>query len=85
MVITKKLDNRETISDIAIDLKRAATASGKVSDIFLTEALEKRNKIKEALPEYIKKILTGLNRNSDKEDLLMYSTLLQNYSLNYGK
>lgn len=72
------------LNNIAMDLKRAAIGSGAMSKVFLAEARLKSKNIKATLPDYIKKILNDLKINSDREDLLMYSTLLQNYSL-YGR
>ncbi len=68
---------KDLIGAIAMDLKRAALGSEKSSNIFLKEAKKKRKEIKVKMPKYIEKILN--NFGNDKEDLLMYSTLLQNY------
>lgn len=73
------------LNDIAMDLKRAAIGSGAISKVFLAEARLKSKNIKAKLPDYIKKILKDLKINSNKEDLLMYSTLLQNHALYHGK
>lgn len=74
-----------TIGDIAMDLKRAALGSEKVSGVFLGEAVERKKGVNREVPSYIRNILDSLGKNEDKENLLMYSTLLQNYSLKYGK
>lgn len=66
------------IGDIAMDLKRAALGSEKISKIFLAEAVKKRSGVNGNVPEYIKKILDGFGK--DKELLLMQSILLQNYA-----
>lgn len=68
----------DAIGAIAMDLKRAALGSGKMSQVFLREAMKKRDGVNANIPEYIKKILDGFGE--DKEQLLMQSILLQNYA-----
>lgn len=70
-----------TIGALAMDLKRATFGSEKVFEVFINEVLKKRGEInKKSVPLYIQNVLNNLERRSDKEDLLMYSVLLQNYS-----
>ena len=61
-----------------MDLKRAALGSENTRLTFLLEAEKKKNDVPKDLPDYIGKILNNFGK--DKEDLLMYSTLLQNYA-----
>lgn len=69
------------LSQMALDLKRSATGSDKVRKIFLNEFQKKKNEILiNEFPNYINKILSNNFINTDKEDLLMYSTILQNYA-----
>lgn len=74
-----------SLSSMAMDLKRAALGSEKSAKIFLNEALKRKEEIGDDVPAYIKKILKNIEHAKDKEDLLMYSILLQNYSLKYGR
>lgn len=74
------------IGSLAMDLKRASLGSTEVYKTFLNEAIKRKSKITtDNLPTYIQDILISFEKNSDKEDLLMYSTLLQNYCLHYGR
>lgn len=68
----------DTIGAIAMDLKRAALGSEKTLQIFLDEAVKKNKKVNKNLPAYIQQILKDFGK--DRENLLMYSTLLQNYA-----
>jgi len=72
-----------TIGALALDLKRASLGSKKVSEIFMKEAIKRRDEInKNNAPLYIQNVLSNFEKDQDKEDLLMYSILLQNYSIN---
>lgn len=75
------------IGALAMDLRRASLGSNKISAVFMGEALDKRDKVnKNDTPLYIQNILNGIKKSEDKENLLMYSILLQNYSIyKYGK
>jgi len=70
-----------TIGAMAMDLKRASLGSKNVSEVFINEALKRRDEIdKKNIPLYIQNILDNFGKDRDKENLLMYSILLQNYS-----
>lgn len=52
---------------------------------FLTEALKRRDEVDlNKVSPYLKNILLKLGKNTDSESALMYSTLIQNYTL-YNK
>lgn len=81
---------KTSLASLAMDLKRASLAlhngSTSMSQRFLNEALTGQHDIDlQDIDPYMKNILTSLptvlkeNSNRKAEDLLMYSTLLQNY------
>lgn len=79
------MNDQQIIGALAMDLKRVALAkhygSDKVADRFWQEVIKRKevfSKIK--LPEYLADIYTNLENKNDKDSLLMYSVLLQNYA-----
>lgn len=82
-----------SLSSLAMDLKRVALGkyqgSHSMADRFLTEALERKNEINyEEIDPYIKQILESIEKLKEEkdsqklaEDALMFSTIIQNYSL----
>ena len=69
------------LTSLAMDLKRSALGSESVSKRFLSEAMKRKTELdKERFPNYISDILENLENEKDRENLLMYSILLQNYS-----
>lgn len=85
-------DKKIIIESLAMDLKRVALGlhrgSYAVADRFKEEALKRESELEnQQIDEYLMKILKRtkqvlLNRNDPcAEDILMYSTLFQNYSL----
>ncbi len=89
------MNNRIVLSSLAMDLKRAALGyykgSFKTADRFLKEALNRKNEVEtETVKPYLVKLLNKMEltmKKSDKkdaaEDLLMYSTLFQNYVIKF--
>jgi len=80
-------DQYIAMSSLVMDLKRAslgfARGSNIVGERFLQEALKRKSEIKVSkVPYYVKNIFVALEREKDSEDLMMYSTLLQNYLQN---
>lgn len=69
------MNDKYLISAMALDLKRASMGS----EIFLKEFFNKRKKLN-TIPDKLRIIFKKINLNTDKEDLLMYSVLLQNYA-----
>jgi len=78
------MNTKIVLGSIAMDLKRVALGSGEVGKIFLAEAVNRKREITQEVPDYIKKILDRIEKTKDKEDFLMYSTLLQNYCIKNG-
>ena len=86
-------NNKVILSSLALDLKRIALAyhrgSYKVGDRFVKETKRWMNEVDvEHIPPYIKRLLHAMDQSLKKhnkkrvaEDALMYSTLLQNYSI----
>jgi hypothetical protein len=75
------------IGALAMDLKRVSlglyNGSTSVADRFWEEAIKKKSEIETSkVPDYICSLLKDLKNKKDFEKLLMYSTLLQNYSIN---
>lgn len=73
------------IGALAMDLKRVSlglyNGSDSVADRFWEEAIKRKSKIETSkVPVYIGNLLEDLKNKKDFEKLLMYSTLLQNYS-----
>ncbi len=76
---------RQIIGALAMDLKRVALAkhsgSKKVADIFWREAMKRKNSVlKIKLPNYLTNLYSYLENHKDKDNLLMYSVILQNYA-----
>lgn len=85
-----KLDTKISLASLAMDLKRASLGlhhgSTSVSQCFLNEALIRPQEIDfQDIDPYMKNIFTSLpsifkeSGHQKAEDLLMYSTLVQNY------
>lgn len=86
-------DQRVILESLAMDLKRISIGLQRGSQImaqrFAQEALKREGELnKNLLDEYIQKILKDLNNKMNHldnertaEDILMFSILLQNYSL----
>ena len=91
------MNNKIIISSLAMDLKRAALGyykgSFKTADRFAQEAIKRKKEVDlKNLKPYLVKLLVKMEttlQKSDKkdaaEDLLMYSTLFQNYVLKFLK
>ena len=78
--------NKIALESLAMDLKRASLFLNRKSDLaakkFLNEALKRKSEIEISdLKSYIKKIILKIDRIKNPEDLLMYSTIIQNYTL----
>lgn len=83
------MDNKYILESLASDLKRVAIGLHRGSNVmaqkFLTEALKRRDEVDlNKVSPYLKNILLKLGKNTDSESALMYSTLIQNYTL-YNK
>jgi len=88
------MTNQIILASLAMDLKRAALGLNRKSFVmaekFSQEALQRQKEIDiTSLPTYLQQILNSLpnkiNSSEDEkkaEDMLMYSTLIQNYALN---
>lgn len=85
------MNQKAIMESLAMDLKRVAIGAYRGSNVtaarFLQEALVRKSEIdKKNIPSYIKKVLSKIHtkKNIDQkfaEDILMYSTLFQNYAL----
>ena len=80
------MNNKFILESLASDLKRVALGfnrgSDKMAQRFLEEALKRRDEVEiENLDLYIKKLLMTLDNTIDSENALMYSTLIQNYTM----
>lgn len=85
--------NKIALASLAMDLKRVALGYYRGSDTmaerFFEEAIKRRNEVdRKSVKPYIRKILDNLEAMSQQkngrkiaEDVLMYSTLLQNTAL----
>lgn len=84
---------KQLVESLAMDLKRVSLGLYRGSNImaerFKTEALKRSSELEDqALNNYLKKLIqrTRESLKSDKqrvaEDILMYSTLFQNFALN---
>ncbi len=93
-----KLINKNdfVLASLAMDLKRIALAiyndSNNTARRFTEEAKKRKNEVEvHALPQYVQSIFKNIDQalthQSDRtaEDLLMYSQLIQNYVVHYGK
>lgn len=78
-------EEQQMIGALALDLKRVALAkhnkSEKVAIRFWLEVMKRKKDIlKIKLPKYLINLYDRLEKNSDKDNLLMYSVILQNYA-----
>lgn len=79
------------IKSLAMDLKRVALGlhrgSFKMAERFTQEALKRISEIKSTEGSYLYKLLTSIQKilknqhQGSAEDILMYSTLIQNYAI----
>ncbi len=96
MILTKTTPEeieklKEVIGSMAMDLKRVALGlhrgSLNMAERFKEEALKRELELKNHQDEYLKKILKGSKeallseKDGRDEDILMYSTLFQNFAL----
>lgn len=80
------MENKYILESLASDLKRVALGlhrgSNTMAKKFLKEALKRRNEVDlNKVSPYLKNILSKLGENTDSESALMYSTIIQNYTL----
>ncbi len=78
------LKNKIILESLASDLKRVALGlhrgSSAMAQRFLEEAILRKSEVKmSSVAPYIRILLSKISREIDKEDALMYSTLIQNY------
>ena len=78
-------NQQQIIGALAMDLKRVAMAkyngSEKVADRFWQEVIKRKTEVlKTELPNYLKNLYVQIENNNDKDNLLMYSVVLQNYA-----
>ena len=79
------MNDKQIIGALAMDLKRVALAkhsgSEKVAERFWQEAVNRKEAVlKMELPKYLTNLYDNLENNNDKDNLLMYSVILQNYA-----
>lgn len=79
------MNNKYILESLASDLKRVALGlhrgSNTMAARFLDEALKRRDEVKvEEIAPYLKTLLNRLNSETDSDEALMYSTLIQNYT-----
>jgi hypothetical protein len=89
------MNNKIILSSLAMDLKRAALGYykglNKTADIFCKEALQRKREVDTTtvrpyiviLLNNMEKIIRKPRKKDVAEDLLMYSTLFQNYVLKF--
>lgn len=82
-------DQLNIIGALAMDLKRVSIGkyrgSDSVADRFWEEVIKRKSEIEiSKTPKYIENLLNNLGNKEDFEKLLMYSTLLQNYSRSHS-
>lgn len=75
----------QIIGALAMDLKRVALAkhsnSKNTADRFWQEVMNRKSTIQNLkLPNYLKNVYERIENNTDKDSLLMYSVILQNYA-----
>lgn len=75
----------QIIGALALDLKRVALAkhnnSKNTADRFWQEVMKRKLMVLSLeLPEYLKNLYKKIEKNTDKDSLLMYSVILQNYA-----
>jgi hypothetical protein len=78
-------NQQQIIGALAMDLKRVAMAkydgSEKVAERFWQEVIKRKTEVlKTELPNYLKNLYVQIENNNDKDNLLMYSVVLQNYA-----
>lgn len=78
------MENKIILESLASDLKRVALGlhrgSNSMARRFLEEALARKLEVNmSSVAPYVKTLLSKINKEIDKEDALMYSTLIQNY------
>lgn len=83
--MTKK--EQQIIGALAMDLKRVALAkynkSENVAERFWNEVMNRKTEVlKYNLPNYLANLYDRIESNKDKDNLLMYSVILQNYARN---
>lgn len=79
------MNDKQLIGALAMDLKRVAMAkhsgSKKVAERFWQEVIKRKEVVsKIKLPKYLSNLYDYLENNNDKDNLLMYSVILQNYA-----
>ncbi|HCR36411.1 hypothetical protein A2130_02190 [Candidatus Woesebacteria bacterium GWC2_33_12] len=79
------MTNKQIIGALAMDLKRVALAQHSHSDDtanrFWQEVMNRKREILSLdLPKYLKNLYEQIEKNTDKDNLLMYSVVLQNYA-----
>lgn len=79
------MNDKQLIGALAMDLKRVALAkhsgSKKVAERFWQEVIKRKEVVsKIKLPKYLSNLYDYLENNNDKDNLLMYSVILQNYA-----
>lgn len=91
------MNNKIILSSLAMDLKRAALGyykgSIKMADRFSEEAIKRKNEVDLSnVKPYVGRLLDKMeealkksNKKDAAEDLLMYSTLFQNYVIKFLK
>lgn len=82
---TKDEIDKQIIGALAIDLKRVAMAkynkSENVANRFWQEVMNKKSDVSGIkLPNYLTNLYSYLENHKDKDSLLMYSVILQNYA-----
>lgn len=80
-------EEQQIIGALAMDLKRVAVAkhnnSKNVADRFWDEVMNRKMQIQRIkLPNYLTNLYSYLENHKDKDSLLMYSVILQNYARN---
>ncbi|EKE04968.1 MAG: hypothetical protein ACD_19C00427G0015 [uncultured bacterium] len=78
-------NQQQIIGALAMDLKRVAVAkndgSVKVAERFWQEVMNRKKEfVKSKLPNYLNNLYDQIENNKDKDNLLMYSVILQNYA-----
>ncbi|OGK21255.1 hypothetical protein A3C23_01950 [Candidatus Roizmanbacteria bacterium RIFCSPHIGHO2_02_FULL_37_13b] len=79
------MNNKFVLESLASDLKRVALGFHRGSNTmvqrFLDEALNRKEEVKvDQVAPYIKSLLKKLNKKTNSDEALMYSTLIQNYT-----
>ena len=79
------MNNKYILESLASDLKRVALGihrgSITMAQRFLDEALKRRDEVDLGeVASYMRTLLNRLNSETDSDEALMYSTLIQNYT-----